>query len=89
MKAEDLRVFDNQPLTPYLATAICEGFCEGENANARDVLTAWAYMGKTGLHNSLQGWFGRTMEQMTGAGLFDEEYNLSDYAEETLASHGY
>ena len=31
-------------LTPYLATAIAEGFCEGEGATKEEQLTAWQYI---------------------------------------------
>jgi len=47
-------------MTPYLATAIAEGFCEGEGRSEEEQLTAWQYLVDTGLAYSLQGWFGRT-----------------------------
>lgn len=56
----DLMVFNNsQILSFYLATAIAEGFCEGEGASREDQLKAWAYLIKTGKCWRLQGWFGR------------------------------
>ena len=49
----------NVVMTPYLATAIAEGFCEGEGASERLQLQAWAYLIKTDLAWEMQGWFGR------------------------------
>jgi len=46
--------------TPYLSTAYCEGFCEGEDATKEEQVEAWAYMIKHNLWKGLQGWFGRT-----------------------------
>ena len=51
-------------LTPYLATAIAEGFCEGENATEEEILTAWQYLHDTRQAYSLQGWFGRTAQNL-------------------------
>lgn len=48
--------------TPYLATAYAEGFLEGEGATEQEQLEAWAYLIKTGLCWSLQGWYGRTAQ---------------------------
>lgn len=49
----------NVVMTPYLATAIAEGFGEGEGASEELQLQAWAYLIKTDLAWSMQGWFGR------------------------------
>lgn len=46
--------------TPYLACAYAEGFCEGEGATQEEQTQAWAYLIKTGLCWSLQGWYGGT-----------------------------
>lgn len=50
--------------TSYLATAYAEDFCEGENATPEQQIEAWAVLIKTGLCNSLQGWFGRTAQDL-------------------------
>jgi hypothetical protein len=47
-------------LTPYLAVAYAEGFCEGDRANEKEQLTAWQFLVDTGICWILQGWFGRT-----------------------------
>lgn len=57
-----------QELTPYLATAIAEGFSEGEGASEQDQLTAWQWLHDQGLAYKLQGWFGRTASQLIEAG---------------------
>ena len=59
--------------TPYLATAYAEGFCEGEGATEQEQLEAWAYLIKTGLCWSLQGWFGRTASALIEHGLITKE----------------
>ena len=46
-------------LTSYLATAIAEGFCEGEGASINEQIAAWQYLHDTGMAYSLQGFFGR------------------------------
>lgn len=47
-------------LTPYLATAYAEGFCEGEDATEEEQLCAWQYLVDSGHAWKLQGFFGRT-----------------------------
>jgi len=51
-------------LTPYLASAVAEGFCEGEGASEEEQLTAWQYIWDTGLWRSLQGFYGRTVHNL-------------------------
>ncbi len=53
----------------YLATAYAEGFLEGENATREEQLEAWQYLVDTGLCWTLQGWFGRTAEELIKQGL--------------------
>lgn len=48
-------------LTPYLASAYAEGFCEGENATADQQRDAWQYLHDTKIGYQLQGWYGRTL----------------------------
>ena len=56
-------------MTPYLATAIAEGFCEGEGASKAEQKKAWQYLIDTGMCWKLQGWFGRTAQGLIEAGI--------------------
>lgn len=58
-------------LTPYLATAIAEGFCEGEGATHEQQKDAWQYLHDTRLAYRLQGWFGRTAQQLIRDGVIN------------------
>lgn len=63
---------DYKELTPYLATARAEGFCEGEGATEEEQLTAWQYLHDTKLAYSLQGWFGRQANALIEQGLIEK-----------------
>ncbi len=56
-------------MTSYLATAIAEGFCEGEGASKEEQIEAWQYLVDTGMAWTLQGWFGRTASGLIEAGI--------------------
>jgi len=56
-------------LTTYLACAYAEGFCEGEDASEVEQLTAWQYIKDTGIWKSLQGFYGRTIRDLTNSGV--------------------
>ena len=56
-------------MTPYLATAIAEGFCEGEGASEKEQIEAWQYLVDTGMCWTLQGWFGRTAASLIEQGI--------------------
>lgn len=60
---------DYKNLTPYMATAIAEGFCEGEGATEHQQLCAWQYLHDTKQAYRLQGWFGRNANAMVEAGI--------------------
>ena len=53
------RYYTKLKLTSYLATAIAEGFCEGEGATEDEQHDAWQYLVDSGLCWKLQGTFGR------------------------------
>lgn len=63
---------DGTPITSYLATAYAEGFCEGEGADTIDVIKAWSYICGTKLYRSLQGFFGRTIENLIEREILDK-----------------
>ena len=60
---------ETRKMTPYLATAIAEGFCEGEGASEDEQIIAWQYLIDTGMAWSLQGWFGRRASELIEAGI--------------------
>lgn len=60
-------------MTPYLASAIAEGFCEGEGATREQQIEAWQYLHETGLAYSLQGWYGRTAKALLEEGIIEDK----------------
>jgi len=51
----------------FTATGIAEGFIECDDQE--EILEAWQYLIDTGMAWSLQGWFGRTAENLIEQGL--------------------
>lgn len=60
---------EKREMTPYLAVAIAEGFCEGEGASEEEQIEAWQYLIDTGRCWTLQGWFGRTAQSLIEQGI--------------------
>lgn len=58
-----------EKMTPYLACAIAEGFCEGEGATEEQQIEAWQYIINTGLWKQLQGFYGRTAHALIEQGI--------------------
>ena len=52
--------------TPYEATGIVEGFLDAQSEE--HVVAAWQYLHDTGHAYQLQGWFGRTAQQLIREG---------------------
>jgi hypothetical protein len=73
----EIKLESGQILDNFTAVSIAEGFCGGEDASMEDQLRAWSYIGKNGLHYSLQGWFGRTLHSLVENGVLDGEYNVN------------
>ena len=59
--------------TSYLATAYAEGFCEGENASLEEQIEAWAYLIKNKICWELQGWFGRSAQNLIDNDMISRE----------------
>lgn len=59
--------------TPYLASAYAEGFDEGSDATPEEELQAWAYLIKTKLAWSLQGWYGRHAQDLIDRGVISKD----------------
>lgn len=51
----------------YTATGLAEGFIEAESEE--QVIEAWQYLHDTGLAYRLQGWFGRTAQNLLNLGV--------------------
>ena len=50
----------------YKAVGLAEGFIEADSEE--QVLSAWQHLVDTGLAWQLQGWFGRTAQQLIDSG---------------------
>lgn len=51
----------------YLAVGIAEGFEEAQDE--AQIIEAWQYLHDTGLAYQLQGWFGRTAQDLLNRGI--------------------
>jgi hypothetical protein len=54
----------------YTAVGLAEGFIESESED--QVIQAWQYLIDTGMAWSLQGWFGRTAQDLIDQGICTE-----------------
>ena len=52
------------------AVGIAEGWIEAKNK--QEVIDAWQYLHTTGLAYDLQGWFGRTAQELIKNGIINE-----------------
>ena len=57
-------------MTTYDAVGIAEGFVEAKSEE--QVIQAWQYIYDNKLHFSLQGWFGRTVNELLKQGIIKE-----------------
>lgn len=53
----------------FIACSLVEGFRDGENATEAQLLEAWQYLIDTGQAYTLQGWYGRTANNLIARGL--------------------
>jgi len=53
----------------YTAVGLAEGFEEAESEE--QILEAWQYLHDTGLAYTLQGWFGRTAQDLISQGVIN------------------
>jgi len=56
--------------TPYSACACVEGF-DDEQHDEDEILSAWQYISDTKLWVGLQGWYGRSVNQLIQEGLIN------------------
>ncbi len=54
-------------MTDYEAVGLAEGFIEAKDQD--QVVDAWQYLHDTGLAYKLQGWFGRTAQELLKQGI--------------------
>ena len=54
----------------YNAIGLAEGFIEAESEE--QVIEAWQYLHDTRIGYGLQGWFGRTLEQLLNEGVITQ-----------------
>ena len=54
-------------MNDYEATGLAEGFIEAESEE--QVINAWQHLHDTGLAYKLQGWFGRTAQELLKQGV--------------------
>jgi hypothetical protein len=54
----------------YNAVGLAEGFIEAESEE--QVIEAWQYLHDTRIGYGLQGWFGRTLEQLLNEGVITQ-----------------
>jgi Leu/Phe-tRNA-protein transferase len=52
-------------ITDYQAVGLAEGWIEG---NEKEIMEAWQHLHDTGLAYKLQGWFGRTAQDLLKSG---------------------
>ena len=67
---------DGTPITPYLASAYAECFCEGEGASQLDQIRAWCFLIGTKLVYQLQGWYGRQAQNLIEQGIVSPSGDL-------------
>ena len=56
-------------MNDYEATGLAEGFIEAESEE--QVIEAWQHLHDTGLAYKLQGWFGRTAQELLKQGIIE------------------
>jgi len=76
---------DGIEITPYLASAYAEGFCEGDGASQIDRIRAWSYLCGTKIGYSLQGFYGRNIINMIENDYMDKDGTVDwDYVNELI-----
>ncbi|MBC8302161.1 MAG: hypothetical protein H8E55_41145 [Pelagibacterales bacterium] len=53
-------------MTRYMAVGIAEGFEEAESKE--QIIEAWQFIYDNNIHHSLQGWFGRNLQELINSG---------------------
>tara|TARA_R100000773_G_C4212858_1_gene111973 strand:+ start:478 stop:762 length:285 start_codon:yes stop_codon:yes gene_type:complete len=71
-KLQRIKQAEKDGMTSYLACACAEGFCEGEHATEEQVIQAWQYIHDTGMANHLQGFYGRTINNLINQNIIEQ-----------------
>lgn len=66
--------------TTYTACAAIEGF-DGEQHDYTDIVSAWQYLIDSGDAWSLQGWYGRTAQDLIDRGICQQPEEISKFKE--------
>ena len=83
--AHETHFTDGTEITPYLASAYAEGFCEGDGTSQIDQIKAWSYLCGTKIGYSLQGFYGRNIINMIENDYMDKDGTVDwDYVNEIL-----
>lgn len=64
-----METIETNKLDDYTAVGLAEGFIESESEE--DVIKAWQHLVDTGLAWQLQGWFGRTANNLIEQGIIN------------------
>ena len=64
-----METIETNKLDDYTAVGLAEGFIESESEE--DVIKAWQHLVDTGLAWRLQGWFGRTANDLIEQGIIN------------------
>jgi hypothetical protein len=72
-------------LDNYAACSIVEGFADFEPSPEQE-LEAWAYLIKTGVCWNLQGWYGRSAQNLINNGYITKNGNITSLGRDSVTS---
>ncbi len=70
MKQRDIRKTKAyKRLSPFEAVAVIEGFSDKKKITTEDLHASWQYIYDKGIHNKLQGYYGRNVDRLLKSGM--------------------